>query len=154
MTIGVWITQSFNLLLQVGPSYSRLLCIRKNNQTARFHSRFWAPGCKAVDTFTVHWGGEINWWALPLHLVCRTIRLPFYSDRRWLRPWVVDRTAFAIPDICQLTEMCLRSTYFQFQDAFFEQVDGAAMAPPLPRRDMRHTVQQPRDETPDESLHS
>ena len=45
-----------------------------NNQTKRFHSRFWSPGCEAVDTFTVNWGSEMNWWLPPQHLVCRTIR--------------------------------------------------------------------------------
>ena len=39
----------------------------------RFHSRFWMPGCEAVDTFTTNWSGEINCWVPPLHLVCRTI---------------------------------------------------------------------------------
>ena len=40
----------------------------------RFHSRFWSPGCEAVDIFTVNWGNELNWWVPPLHLICRTIR--------------------------------------------------------------------------------
>ena len=30
-----------------------------------------------------------------------------------------------------LTELCLRATYFMFEDQFFEQVDGAAMGSPL-----------------------
>ena len=34
-------------------------------------------------------------------------------------------------NICELIELCLKSTYFRFQDAFYEQVDGAAMASPL-----------------------
>ena len=38
-----------------------------------------------------------------------------------------DVTAIPARDICSLTELCLRSTYFQFQDRFFEQVDGVAM---------------------------
>ena len=39
----------------------------------RFHGRFWSPGCEAVDTFTVNWGNELNWWVPPLHFICRTI---------------------------------------------------------------------------------
>ena len=31
--------------------------------------------------------------------------------------------------ICQLTELCLRTTYFEFQE-FYEEVDGAAMGSP------------------------
>ena len=42
-----------------------------------------------------------------------------------------DRTAISVADICQLTELCLRSTYFKFQNDYFEQVDGAAMGSPL-----------------------
>lgn len=42
-----------------------------------------------------------------------------------------ERTTITVPDICHLTEMCLWSTYFQFQDTFFEQVEGAAMGSPL-----------------------
>ena len=30
-----------------------------------------------------------------------------------------------------LVELCLRTTYFQFQDDYFEQTDGAAMGFPL-----------------------
>lgn len=42
-----------------------------------------------------------------------------------------DRTAIPPEDICTLTELCLRSTYFQFHDRFFDQTDGAAMGLPL-----------------------
>ena len=55
-----WIPRSF------ASSYNALL--------PRFHSRFWSPGCEAVDIFTVNWGNELNWWVPPLHLICRTIR--------------------------------------------------------------------------------
>ena len=37
------------------------------------------------------------------------------------------RTTIPANVICQLTELCLRTTYFQFEDQFFEQLDGAAM---------------------------
>ena len=42
-----------------------------------------------------------------------------------------DLIANTVPDICRLTEIGLRSTYFQFQDILFGQVDGAAMRSPL-----------------------
>ena len=42
-----------------------------------------------------------------------------------------ERTSITVPDICQLTELRLRSTYFQFQEEFFEQMKGAAMGSPL-----------------------
>ena len=34
-------------------------------------------------------------------------------------------------NICELIDLYLKSTYFRFQDAFHEQVDGAAMGSPL-----------------------
>ena len=44
---------------------------------------------------------------------------------------VMDRTSIPVQDICELTELCLKSTYFQYQDQFYEQIDGAAMGSPL-----------------------
>ena len=42
-----------------------------------------------------------------------------------------ERTSIPIPDLCTLVELCLKSTYFQFGEAFYEQVEGAAMGSPL-----------------------
>ena len=42
-----------------------------------------------------------------------------------------DRTTLDPPTITTLTELCLRTTYFQYSDKFFEQKDGAAMGSPL-----------------------
>ena len=44
-----------------------------------------------------------------------------------------DRTTMSATTICKLTELCLRTTYFEFHEEFYEQVNGAAMgSPPLP----------------------
>ena len=44
-----------------------------------------------------------------------------------------ERTSISTSQLIELIELCLRSTYFQFQDKFFEQTDGAAMgSPPSP----------------------
>ena len=42
-----------------------------------------------------------------------------------------DRTTLGPPTITMLTELCLRTTYFQYGNEFFEQKDGAAMGSPL-----------------------
>ena len=42
-----------------------------------------------------------------------------------------ERTSIPIPELCHLVELCLRSTYSQFGQTFFEQVQGAAMGSPL-----------------------
>ena len=34
-------------------------------------------------------------------------------------------------EICQSTKLCLRSTYFQFEESFYEQREGATMGSPL-----------------------
>ena len=45
-----------------------------NSQLDRFNSHYAVPGTEAVDAFTVHWGGENNWWCPPLCLVPRVLR--------------------------------------------------------------------------------
>ena len=42
-----------------------------------------------------------------------------------------ERTVLAVNDIILLLELCLKNTYFSFQDQFYEQVEGAAMGPPV-----------------------
>ena len=42
-----------------------------------------------------------------------------------------DRTTMSPTTIFHLTELCLRTTYFEFQEEFYEQTYGAAMGPPL-----------------------
>ena len=42
-----------------------------------------------------------------------------------------ERTVMEVSDIILLLEFCLKNTYFSFQDQFYEQVEGAAMGPPV-----------------------
>jgi hypothetical protein len=42
-----------------------------------------------------------------------------------------ERTNIPADAVCEMTELCLRATYFQFEDQFYEQVDGAALGSPL-----------------------
>ena len=56
-----------------GPHTVDCFAAPENKQVPRYHSRFWSPGSEAVDTFTVNWAEEVNWWVPPLYLVCRTI---------------------------------------------------------------------------------
>ena len=42
-----------------------------------------------------------------------------------------ERTSIPAPQLVELVELCLRSSYFQFEDSFYEQVDGTAMGSPL-----------------------
>ena len=46
-------------------------------------------------------------------------------------PTLMDRTCIPVPQLVELIELCLRSTYFQFQNNFFEQIDGTPMGSPL-----------------------
>ena len=41
------------------------------------------------------------------------------------------RTSMSIPQITSLLEFCLSHTYFLFQGMYYEQVQGAAMGPPI-----------------------
>ena len=42
-----------------------------------------------------------------------------------------NRTTLTPETICQPMKLCLTSTYFQFKDSFYEQIEGAAMGSPL-----------------------
>ena len=42
-----------------------------------------------------------------------------------------ERTVMAVSDIILLLEFCLKNTYFSFKYQFYEQVEGAAMGPPV-----------------------
>lgn len=44
-----------------------------NHHLPRFNSRYWNPGSEAVDTFTVDWANENNWWCPPPALVPRVV---------------------------------------------------------------------------------
>ena len=46
----------------------------KNNKIRRYNSRFWNPGCEAVDALTQDWSGENNWLVPPVFLISRVIR--------------------------------------------------------------------------------
>ena len=42
-----------------------------------------------------------------------------------------ERANIPVPQLVELTNLCLRSTYFQLGEEFYEQLDGAAMGSPL-----------------------
>ena len=42
-----------------------------------------------------------------------------------------ERTNIPVSQMVKLVELCLRTTYFQLQEDFLEQTDGAAMGSPL-----------------------
>ncbi len=42
-----------------------------------------------------------------------------------------DRTAITPGELCNLIELCVESTYFCFEDTFYEQKEGASMGSPL-----------------------
>ena len=45
-----------------------------NKKLLRYNSRFWNPGCEAVDAFTQDWEGDNNWLVPPVNLILRVIK--------------------------------------------------------------------------------
>ena len=45
-----------------------------NRKCNRFNSRIWLPGTEAVDSFTEHWAGEMNWLVPPPKLIIMVIK--------------------------------------------------------------------------------
>ena len=58
---------------------------------------------------------------VPLDDALQSISTLLHNDKK------LEERSIPADSICQLTKLCLRTTYFQFEDQFFEQVDGAAM---------------------------
>ena len=57
--------------------------------------------------------------------------LEVVKERLTRDPTLMDRTTISVPQLADLIELCLRSTYFQFQNEVFEQIDMAhPWAPP------------------------
>ena len=44
---------------------------------------------------------------------------------------LMERTSIPVSQMTELIEICLRTTFFQVQDTFYEQLDGAVMGSPL-----------------------
>ena len=44
---------------------------------------------------------------------------------------LLDRTAIPITQLIELTELCLRPSFFEFQDKYYEHTEGTAMGSPL-----------------------
>ena len=63
---------------------------------------------------------------VPIDEALRVTEEKFASD-----PSLTERTSIPAPQLVELVELCVRSSYFQFQDSFYEQVDGTAMGSPL-----------------------
>ena len=55
------------------------------------------------------------------------------EDRLYKDPTLSDRTSIPVPQLVKLTSLRLRSTYFQLEEMFYEQTDGAAMGSPRPQ---------------------
>ena len=63
---------------------------------------------------------------VPVEAAFTVVKDMLYKD-----PTVSDRTSIPVPQLVELTSLCLRSTYFQLGEKFYEQTDGAAMCSPL-----------------------
>ena len=57
----------------------------ENKKCDRFNSRFWNPGCEAVDAFTQNWKNDNNYLVPPVQLIPRTIKhLEFCKGKGFL----------------------------------------------------------------------
>ena len=45
-----------------------------NSQVARFHSKYFAPGCSAVDALAQDWGSDNNWLCPPVYLIIASVK--------------------------------------------------------------------------------
>ena len=64
---------------------------------------------------------------VPIDETLRVVREKLTSDQT-----LTERTSIPAQQLVELAELCLRSSYIEFQNFFYEQVDGTAMGSPLP----------------------
>ena len=64
--------------------------------------------------------------SVPIKLALKTIQKLLVEDQT-----LPQRTTMTVTNITCLLEFCLTSTYFTFQEKFYEQVEGAAMGSPI-----------------------
>ena len=69
-------------------------------QPPRFNSKWWSPGCEAVDCFTQAWEGEVNWclpppallgdlYAFLANVPCHAVvAFPFWPSAPWWPVWM------------------------------------------------------------------
>jgi len=56
-----------------GPHTLDCFASSKTAQLGRFCSRWWNPGCLAIDAFTVDWSEEMVWLSPPIYLIARVL---------------------------------------------------------------------------------
>jgi hypothetical protein len=59
---------------------------------------------------------------VPVHEALQVIRNKVHNDDK-----LMEQSVLQVEDIMELLEVCLRTTYFQVVDYFFQQKDGMAM---------------------------
>ena len=45
-----------------------------NSQVARFNSKYFSPGCSAVDALAQDWGSDNNWLCPPMYLMVASVK--------------------------------------------------------------------------------
>ena len=63
---------------------------------------------------------------VPINEAIKIVKEKLNSDES-----LQERTSIPVPQLVELIELCLRSTYFQFRDEYREQTDSAAKGLPL-----------------------
>ena len=63
---------------------------------------------------------------VPIDHALKVVEKRLFDDQT-----ITERTTIPVQQLVQLTELCLRSTYFKCLNKFYEQTDGAAMGSPL-----------------------
>ena len=78
------------------------------------------------DQCMMSFGVKALFTSVPIQPAISTIKKLLEED-----PELHKRTSLSVKNITSLLEFCLTSTYFIFQDRYFEQQEGAAMGSPI-----------------------
>ena len=83
--------------------------------------------CTCVDVHSWHTGISCSLFIqVPVDDALQVLKEKLNDDRT-----LEEGTSIPVAQVMQLTELCLCSMYFQFENQFYEQTDGAAMGSPF-----------------------
>ncbi len=63
-----------DLDVMYGPHSCDLFANACNAKSPKFYSRFWQPGCAAVNAFSQNWSTDFNWMVPPICLIGRALK--------------------------------------------------------------------------------
>ena len=123
----------FNRFSHIQPSRRTHLCPRSHYSIkgkGTLYIKISAHFVKKVTTLD-HWETDVM-VSFDTNSLFTRVPIQEALEKRLLEDETLDKQTLMSPStICNLTEICMRSTYFEFDECLYEHIEGAPMGSPL-----------------------